>query len=206
MPRAPLKGAVAAVWMIAALLTRPEAAGAPTVPLEVAGMMVTAAGAWSALDRHGGRLTLHYDARTAPELSVRVVLQGSACADAPGVWRVRLLVDGREEATEVCSACDCRFTAAVSNGAHTLTARVTDGQACLVAHRQLLVRLVRDGPKRPGADFVPDEAPRAEAVLRDYLALHRRIVDPGTHAHTHTHTHTHTYMHTHIRTYTHTYI
>ena len=78
MPRAPFKGAVAAVWMLAALLTRPEAAGAPAMPLEVAGMMVTAAGAWSALDRHGGRLTLHYDARTAPELSVRVVLQGSA--------------------------------------------------------------------------------------------------------------------------------
>jgi len=176
-PRSP-----AGVWMLAALLAaRLDALGAPPAPLEVAGVFVTAASAWSALDRAGGRLTLRYAAvvGAAPALDVRVVLQGSACARAPGSWRVGLLVDGRDAAAEPCAACDCRFRAAVGHGAHTLAARVTDAQGHPVAYRQLLVRLVRDGPRHRGADFAPDEAPRAAALLREYAALHRRIVDPA---------------------------
>ena len=75
---------VGAVWMLAALLAAgPGNAGAPPAPLEVAGVFVTAAGAWSALDSSEGRLTLRCAAGSAaPALDVRVVLQGSACARA----------------------------------------------------------------------------------------------------------------------------
>lgn len=161
----------------ALLLHGPEAAGSPPQALDVSGVYVTSAGSWSALDGPGRRLTLCYNSSADPEITVRVVLQGSACAQPFATWQTGLLVDGLET-VDPCSSCDCRFRIVVRHGAHTLTARVLDSQQLLVAHRQVLLRLVRDGPRSDGADFMPDEAPRAAALLREYAALHRRIVDP----------------------------
>ena len=162
----------------ALLVQGPEAAGSPPPgALEVTGIHVTSAGSWTTLPGTGRRLTLRYNSSDDPEITVRVVLQGSACTQPFATWRLGLLVDGLESA-DACSLCDCMFSRVVSPGAHTLTARVLDNQQLLVAHRQVLVRLVRDGPRPDGADFTPNEAPRAAALLRDYAALHRRIVDP----------------------------
>jgi hypothetical protein len=144
--------------------------------IKVAQILVTAAGSWTSIDAHGLRLTLYYDHAADPEIVVRVLLRGSACEKPPGAWHLVLLLD-TADILDPCSSCDCRFTALVSPGAHTLTARVLDENQNPLAHSQALIRLVRDRPRRAGTDFVPDEAARAAMLLDEYSKLHRRIVD-----------------------------
>jgi hypothetical protein len=151
----------------------------PAKLLDIAGVYVSARGAWASLDEPGRRLVLRYNASAAPELLVRVVLAGSACLLSPAAWTLEILVDG-QETNRSCQACDCDFNIAVSAGAHTIAARVLDTMLLPVVQQQVLVRLARESGNdgHHSTSFVPDEAPRAAAVLQEYAALHRRIVDP----------------------------
>lgn len=144
----------------------------------MAGVFIASGGSWASPNGPGRRVVLRYQSSAEPAVDVRVLLRGGACAHPDGTWQLRVLVDGHE-AGEPCHSCDCHFSAAASPGAHTLTARVEDGQDAVIAQRQVLLRLVRDGVQgHPASTFEPDEAPRAAARLREYSALHRRIVDP----------------------------
>ena len=180
-------GSALGMLLVALMLVHPEAASPPTESpsqrgeaLEVSGVFVSSSGSWSSPDGAGRRVVLrYYKDRAEAAVGVRVLLQGRPCAHSLGAWQLRLLLDG-QRAGEPCVACDCLFTTAIGPGAHTLTARVEDGNDATVVQRQVLLRMVREGQSQHhcGADFEPDEAPRAAALLSEYAALHRRIVDP----------------------------
>ena len=179
--------------MGAPLSREADAAVAEEALLSVAGVFVATSGAGAAARAPaapGRRLTLFYNSSVAPELLIRVVLAGSVCALASGdhrgdgaAWQIRLLVDGVEVESVCEEVCECRFREAVSAGPHTLTARVVDALSFVVSQRQVLLRLVREGAQYAAglrsADFVPDQASRASALIREYVELHRRIVDPA---------------------------
>jgi len=166
--------------LLAVVFSSPHATGraVPAEELDVAGVFIASSGSWASSNGPGRRVVLRYQSSAEPVVDVRVLLRGAPCGHPDGAWKLRLLVDGHA-AGEPCLSCDCRFSAAASPGAHTLTARVEDGQYAVIAQRQVLLRLVRDGVQGcPASDFEPDEAPRAAARLREYTELHRRIVDP----------------------------
>lgn len=171
--------ALGLLLLVRAALVHPDASRPAAEAITVAGVFISSSGSWSSPDGTGRRVLLRYSKlRLEEEVDVRVILQGRLCTHSGPAWQLRLLVDGQWDG-ELCHACECLFTIVMSPGAHTLAVRAEDENDAIISQRQVLLRLARDGSQHhAGSNFEPDESPRAAALLREYAALHRRIVDP----------------------------
>jgi len=116
------------------------------------------------------------------ELEVKIEGSGCLCA---ATKQTSLLAFVNTVQTSLCSSCSCSANVSLALGAHSLRVVLVDQQGAVLRTRRTLLRIEREvgeaanqvEPSPPALSSFWLFEERANKVLREYVDLHRRILD-----------------------------